>query len=477
MSGVQSWAEEEFGEADLGDLRRTSRAVALAASIAARPGGRVTEVLKTSAEREGAFRLLRNSSVDETELGRSSHRATVARLSPGEKFIVAVDQTGLSVTDAQGNKGFGRAGSNDKERVRGLQAMNALALRSDGTCLGLCGQSWWRRSDRKAPHWKQDRRPLSQRESFLWHQVIDQTEQALEETRPSARAWYQLDRGGDSFHILKKARDEGLCLTVRAAYDRALCDDHRSMNELVSSSKVLGGIEHYLRPGAAKRAGHSAKRARRLTVRAAKVTVRLTEYRPRFERTSMDLWVVHVREKAPPKGCERLEWFLLTTHPVESKHDALLVARAYCLRWRVEEFHKTWKSGACKLETSQLRSPKTFKCWATLHAAVAARIERLKRVSRSEPNSSALTIASRAEIDTLIVLVTSKKLVPDKRLIWKPGDDMTSHDFVELVATMGGYTGQTSSGGPPGSITIRRGLERLLPAVEALEAVGAFEKM
>lgn len=477
MSSHQSWAEEEFGEADLGDLRRTQRAVALAAAMAARPAGRVTDVLQTSAEREGAFRLLRSGFVDEMELGSSSHRATVARVSPGEKFIVAVDQTGLSVTDVQGNKGFGRAGSNEKERVRGLQAMNALAVRGDGTCLGLCGQSWWRRSDRKSPRWNQDQRPLSQRESFLWHQVIDQTEQAVEEICPSARAWYQLDRGGDSFHILRKARDEGLCLTVRAAYDRALHDDGRSMNELVSSSKVLGGIEHYLRPSAAKRAGHSAARSRNLSVRAAKVTLRLTEYRPRFERTSMEIWVVHVREKAPPKGSERLEWFLLTTHPVDSKHDALLVAQAYCLRWRVEEFHKTWKSGACKLETSQLRSPKTFKCWATLHAAVAARIERLKLVSRSEPNSSALTIASRAEIDTLIVLATSKKLVPAKRLIWKPGDEMTSHDFVELVAMMGGYTGRTSSGGPPGSITIRRGLERLLPAVEALEAVGAFEKM
>lgn len=437
----------------------------------------MTEVLRTSAEREGAFRLLRNQSVDEGELGRSSHSATIARLRPGERFVVAVDQTGISVTDRQRNKGFGRAGSNDVEHVRGLQAMNALALRSDGTCLGLCAQSWWSRSDRKAPCWNSDHRPLSQRESFLWHQVIDQTEQALEEICPTAQAWYQLDRGGDSFHILRKARDEKLCLTVRAAYDRALWDDCRSTNDVVSSSKVLGGFDHYLRPAAAKRAGHSAKRARRLSVRAAKVKVRLTEYRPQFEKGSMDLWVVQVREKNPPRGSERLEWFLLTTYPIESKEDALLVARTYCLRWRVEEFHKTWKSGACKLETSQLRSPKTFKCWATLHAAVAARIERMKQVSRTEPESSALTIASRQEIDTLIVLAISTKLVPAKRLIWKPGDDMTSHDFVELVAMMGGYTGRTSSGGPPGSITIRRGLERLLPAVQALEAVHAFEKM
>lgn len=155
---------------------------------------------------------------------------------------------------------------------------------------------------------------------------------------------------------------------------------------------------------------------------------------------------------------------------------ALRVAQTYCLRWRVEEFHKTWKTGACDLESSQLRSLKTFKIWAALHATVAARIERMKQISRGEPASSALKIASREEIDTLIILAKSQKLLPKKYLLWEPGDETTSHDFVELVAHLGGYTGRTSSGGPPGSITIRRGLEELQPAVRALLAVGALGK-
>jgi hypothetical protein len=465
VSGLQSWAEEEFGDADLGDLRRTKRAVELAAAMARCPGGRVTSVLRTPAAQEAAFRLLRNVAVDEAELARSSHQATLGRLRPGEHFIVAVDQTGLALTDEQGSKGFGRAGSNRRERVRGLQAMSALAVRRDGTCLGLCGQSWWRRSDRKSPHWKKDRRSLSKRESFLWHRVIDQTEQALEESGRNVRAWYQLDRGGDSFHILKKARDEGLCLTVRAAYDRALVDDSRSMREAVGSSKVLGGLNHYLRPGAAKRAGHCPTRARKLSLRAKKIRLRLTESQP-HSTTSMELWVVHVREKSPPTGCDRLEWFLLTTRPVDSKRDAVEVARNYCLRWRVEEFHKTWKSGACKLETSQLRSPKTFKCWATLQAAVATRIERFKHVSRTAPDTSALEIASRTEIDAAILLT--------ERCKWKPGDALTAEQFVRLVANLGGYTGK-SSGGPPGSIVIRRGFEQVETSVRTLKALAALK--
>ena len=181
----------------------------------------------------------------------------------------------------------------------------------------------------------------------------------------------------------------------------------------------------------------------------------------------MSLWVVHVREKRPPQGCERLEWFLLTTHPVKSRQDALTVAKAYCLRWRVEEFHKTWKSGACNLESSQLRSPKTFKCWATLHAAVASRIERFKHVSRSSPTTPALDIASRLEIDAAILLTEGCK--------WRPGDNLTAEQFVRLVADLGGYTGK-SSGGPPGSIVIRRGFEQVETSARTLQAL-ATQKM
>jgi hypothetical protein len=43
-----------------------------------------------------------------------------------------------------------------------------------------------------------------------------------------------------------------------------------------------------------------------------------------------------------------------------------------------------------------------------------------------------------------------------------------------MVAELGGYTG-TSSGGPPGSITLARGLFRLRDAADTLRAMGSQE--
>jgi hypothetical protein len=35
---------------------------------------------------------------------------------------------------------------------------------------------------------------------------------------------------------------------------------------------------------------------------------------------------------------------------VKTAADALAVVDAYCLRWRIEEFHRTWKNGNARNE-------------------------------------------------------------------------------------------------------------------------------
>lgn len=475
MSSHQCWAEQEFDGADLGDRRLNRRASAMLTQMHEKPGGRVTSVFGEGAGQEGAFRFLRNGAVCPEELSRSSFEATMSRLGREEDYVVAVDQTSLAITDRGQRKGMGRIGTNSQEVVSGFQVMSGLVVGSDRAVKGLCAQQWWKRAS-DCPDWSRDTRRLEKRESILWHRALMEAEESRQSTGIRGRAWYQLDRGADSWHLWQRVLDEDLTVTIRSAYNRALADTDGYLHDCVASSKVVGGVEVRLDPSNAKRARHRPKRPRRMTVRCKRVVVEFKRTRPSKGTFEMELWVVHAREIRPPKKAERIEWFLLTTHRVSGFADALQVIENYQLRWRVEEFHKTWKTSACDVESSQLRSAQTFRKWATLQAVVASRIEQMKRISRASPNALAEEIATRHEIDTLIILAHKKKLVPAKRLKWMPGDAMSAEDFVFLVATMGGYTGK-SSGGPPGSITIRRGLERLLPAVEALDATGVFDKL
>ena len=77
---------------------------------------------------------------------------------------------------------------------------------------------------------------------------------------------------------------------------------------------------------------------------------------------------------------------LLTSVECSSFEHACRVNFGYSQRWRIEEFHRTWKSGACKVEETQLHDAAQVKKWATMLATVALRIERLKYLSRKQPD-------------------------------------------------------------------------------------------
>ena len=82
--GMEStaWAQEEFGGAELGDKRRTERLKAMAARMAEKPGGKLTRVFESVAEREGAYRFIENSDVSIAEMERARCEACARRLEP-----------------------------------------------------------------------------------------------------------------------------------------------------------------------------------------------------------------------------------------------------------------------------------------------------------------------------------------------------------------------------------------------------------
>lgn len=453
MQDAHRWAQEEFSSADLGDQRRTNRLVAVAAAFARRPAGTITSVVRGAA-REAAFRFVENEAVESAVIASSSHAATARRCSKQAEVIVAVDQSSLKITDRVRKPGFGRTGiSRESRNTAGLQVMTALAVDAQGVTQGVVGQQWWARQE-LSPEWDKDKRPDQERESDLWRRTLCQANDTLCREAPGTKAWYQLDRGADSRAVIDLALKLKLNVTIRSAYNRALTNGHY-LHDWVRSRPRLGRYNLLIPP----RWGRLGRRAE-LAVRATAVEILLKDRSGRVRVVA--LHCVHVREqRASPQG-ERLEWFLLTTVPVRTLSAAHRVIAAYSRRWRVEEFHRAWKSGVCCIEDSQLRSADAFKRWATIGAAVAARAERLKHESRNSPNVAAATELTRDEIDAAILLSETKQHVM--------GDELTLAQAVALIADVGGYVGK-SSGGPPGVRVIQRGLDRVLPAATAIRAM------
>jgi hypothetical protein len=150
------------------------------------------------------------------------------------------------------------------------------------------------------------------------------------------------------------------------------------------------------------------------------------------------LTIVHVVEDNPPAGEEGVEWFLLTTVDVQSADDAAECLRWYCLRWRIEDWHRVLKSGCC-IEEAAHKTAERLKRAIAINLVIGWRIMLMTLLGRETPELPAEVLFSDIEIEVLQALAKKKKMKPPDLL----------GDAVQLVARLGGYLARNSDP-PPG---------------------------
>jgi hypothetical protein len=250
--------------------------------------------------------------------------------------------------------------------------------------------------------------------------------------------------------------------TIRASWDRRLVTsthetdtpEVRKLRARLSDSTARGHYALKVSAGPKRSA-----RIARVEVRFAQVTLDLRDKKSSQHRAA-SVTAVLAREVSPvPPGEDPIEWLLLTTYPVTDFEAACEVVLGYSFRWRVEEFHKAMKSGGCDVEASQLSTLARRQKWYAIASAVAARLLRLTYLARERPETLAQTELTPDEHRALEVLSPRRPLPARAKL--------TIAEAVLRIATLGGYTGK-SSGGPPGMITLSRGLQRVSVVAKAL---------
>jgi transposase-like protein/DDE family transposase len=473
IGGALSFARQEFGHAELGDQRRTRALVRLAAGLARSPAGRISQVFRSVALRERAYRFVENGAVQASALVVALARAVAARINALPMAYAVVDGSSLSLADPRGRKDFGQVG-NHRSGARGLKVITAYALGLTGVPLGVLWQTYWARPKRtrRAQKSTDNRcRSVRAKETQRWLDVIRSAASQV----VSRKLWYLVDREGDSRVLLQELAALGARFTVRSSWNRLLVAGGRGrsryLRPVMAKAPVIATYAIDVPAGPARQA-----RTANMRVRAARVRLHLKD---RWLKTSAELelnvaWAVEVN--TTPRGEKPLDWMLLTNAPVDTAKDVLAVVRSYQVRWRIEDFHKTWKSGRCNVEDTQLHSMHAATIFAVMHAAVAARAERLKHLGRTTPDQPAATELSPAEREAVAALayeMLNEPLAPGGRrqskLVPPDPETMTIGDAVTWIARLGGYTGK-SSGGPPGSIVIGRGLQDVIVAARALSA-------
>jgi len=342
--------------------------------------------------------------------------------------------------------------------------MTAIAVGRDGTPIGICGQQYWARRDHVGlQRGDYDVRPVEQKETQRWLDVIEQARSGLAAEASHTRPWFQLDRGGDAWPILLGASRRGEWLTVRAAQDRRLVDvggKRRSLWDHVQRCEPIGSYALTIPVGEERKA-----RIACMQIQSCPVTLDVRDRRTaNYVKISMRAVRV-VETGTTPRGENPTEWLLLTTYPVETLHDAMLVVDGYASRWRIEDFHKTWKTGACEIEKTQLQARDHIERFAVISASAAMRIQRLTHLARTSPDEPATIEFSRAEIDATILLREPKGVTR--------GETPTVAEVVRWISDLGGFMGPSPKNKTatrrPGAIVISRGMERIAPVVLLLD--------
>jgi hypothetical protein len=163
------------------------------------------------------------------------------------------------------------------------------------------------------------------------------------------------------------------------------------------------------------------------------------------DKDPIPIWVIQVVEAKPPRDVERIEWFLLTTVQITCPEDAEQCIAWYCLRWRIEDWHRVLKSAGCKTEDLAYESAVHLKRSIAINMVIAWRIMLMTLMGRETPELPAEVLFSDLEIEVLRAYA-KKKLNPPANV----------GEAVALVGNLGGHLGRTRDP-PPGNQLLGRG--------------------
>jgi hypothetical protein len=203
------------------------------------------------------------------------------------------------------------------------------------------------------------------------------------------------------------------------------------------------------RPKRAKQKARPGRPARlaELTVRA--LTVRLMPSSQHAGQAPIEVQVVHACEDHPPPGYEAVQWLLLTTLPVATAEQAEQCLRWYCLRWRIEDWHRVLKSG-CRVEKLQHDTAEGLRRALAVKLVIGWRIMLMTLLGREQPQLPAEVLFSDVELRVLRLFARAKDLPPPTDL----------GNAVRLTAKLGGYIGRKSDP-PPGHQLLWQGFTAL----------------
>jgi len=435
-----------FGNAQLGDKRRSDRAAMVFDQMHRHPGGTLPEKLVSPADLKALYRLCDCEDVTHSALIASMRDHVFGRIDEVDGPVLLLhDATELDYTTLESvRKDLGQIGKGTRS---GYICQNVLAVSADdGEVLGLADQILHRRVKVPKKETLAQHRARKSRESLLWPK-------GTKHLPADSRFIDVADQGASTFEFLEHEYKSGRRFVIRNGQKRKVYAGRENvgpkhdMKEYVESSPELGRFTMDVQAQRDRKARKGAE----FVFHA--VPVMLCPPHAKYGNHGDDplpLWVVQVTEANPPAGEKTIEWTLITNEPVRSFKDAWRVVGWYERRWVVEEYHKAMKTG-CRIEDMQFTKVERLQTAIALISAVATTLLKLRDASRRADAHTrrATTLLAREYVEVL-----SSWRYHKIRL------DLTVHDFYMALARLGGHQNRKHDH-PPGWLVLWRGWTKL----------------
>lgn len=317
-----------------------------------------------------------------------------------------------------------------------------------------------REDDTRSDECPQDRYNDPAKESLRWQRTVDRTE-----ARASARARliHVRDREADDYEQLCDLVQKHRRFVQRMRQPRVLSDAPQHAPEARKVDEAMRGLTGIFerevqlsargqskmdaRPAATQKR-HPARRSRlaRLRFDACSLHVKRPNHAPKHLPQALPLHVVYVREIDVPDGADPVEWYLLTTEPVETVDQVLRVVDIYRARWLIEEFNKALQTG-CQYEKLQLESHDRLWTMLAFYCPIATHLLALREMAHRDADAPASDVLGADELEVLCAERPKLRIKP-----------LTVQAALLAIASLGGHF---TWNGPPGWLVLLRGMVTL----------------
>jgi hypothetical protein len=468
---VAVWVQEELDSLQLGDKRREKRARLIVDQLA-QIGDSQPDAAKGNAALKATYRFVHNPEITPDAILNAHHQATRQRTAQFDSVVLAQDTTVIDLTKP--HRQVEGAGPLENESKRGAFLHPLYALTEDGLPLGIADDVIWTRDTLNTNLSKQEKDKLrrqgafEERESARWLEMFQSGEQ-IARANPGTEYIVTGDSESDIYEIYVETSDlpENCHFVIRGCHNRAVdAVDAANVDEALASadfqftSQVTISERESKLPGEQRpRRKSRAARSAEIGVRARAVTIRGPS-RPGGRLPNVTLNVVEAVELDPPPGEEPIRWVLFTTLPIDSVTQIQRVISAYSLRWNIELYFKTLKSGL-KIEKLKYETLDRYLTALSMLMIVGWRVEYLKGAARHDPDGSCEAYFSAEEWHPAYLVYTDGADLP--------AEPLTITEFMLMIAELGGWQRKKGQG-PPGSMTIWRGLRRMEAYADAFKA-------